>query len=68
MRPYTSLRDIPGEAFPLFVTTKQWLLLLDATTPQPFHERAPDGRLRAEGEEDEGMEADPEGIGLQVCG
>lgn len=30
---YTSLADIPSDAFPLFWTTKQYLRALDATLP-----------------------------------
>lgn len=33
---YHSLMDIPDEAFPLFLTSKQWLSMLDATVSTPF--------------------------------
>ena len=33
---YHSFIGIPDEAFPLFLTSKQWLAMLDATLPEPF--------------------------------
>jgi hypothetical protein len=30
------LPDIPDEAFPLFLSSKQWLAMLDASVPEPF--------------------------------
>jgi hypothetical protein len=35
-RQYHSFRDVPDEAFPLFLSSKQWLAMLDATVPNPF--------------------------------
>lgn len=39
------LQDIKDENFPLFVTSKQFLLLLDASMPDPFFPRNEDGSL-----------------------
>lgn len=39
------LQDIKDENFPLFVTSKQLLLLLDASMPDPFFPRNEDGSL-----------------------
>lgn len=33
---FHSFRDVPDEAFPLFLSSKQWLSMLDATVPEPF--------------------------------
>lgn len=33
---YHSLQDIPDEAFPMFLSSKQYLAMLDATVAQPF--------------------------------
>lgn len=35
-RQYHSFRDVPQEAFPLFLSGKQWLAMLDATVPDQF--------------------------------
>ncbi|XP_068008818.1 TPR and ankyrin repeat-containing protein 1 [Melanerpes formicivorus] len=40
------LQDIKDENFPLFVTSKQLLLLLDASLPDPFFPRNEDGSLK----------------------
>ncbi|XP_040446265.1 TPR and ankyrin repeat-containing protein 1 isoform X1 [Falco naumanni] len=40
------LQDIKDENFPLFVTSKQLLLLLDASIPDPFFPRNEDGSLK----------------------
>uniref|UniRef100_A0A8C8ASD6 Tetratricopeptide repeat and ankyrin repeat containing 1 n=1 Tax=Otus sunia TaxID=257818 RepID=A0A8C8ASD6_9STRI len=40
------LQDIKDENFPLFVTSKQLLLLLDASVPDPFFPRNEDGSLK----------------------
>ncbi|XP_054847017.1 TPR and ankyrin repeat-containing protein 1 isoform X2 [Eublepharis macularius] len=40
------LQDIQDENFPLFLTSKQWLLLLDASMPDPFFLRNEDGSLK----------------------
>ncbi|NWR71388.1 TRNK1 protein, partial [Centropus unirufus] len=40
------LQDIKDENFPLFVTSKQLLLLLDASMPDPFFPREEDGSLK----------------------
>lgn len=40
------LQDIKDEYFPLFVTSKQLLLLLDASMPDPFFPRNEDGSLK----------------------
>ncbi|XP_072709795.1 TPR and ankyrin repeat-containing protein 1 [Ciconia boyciana] len=40
------LQDVKDEHFPLFVTSKQLLLLLDASMPDPFFLRNEDGSLK----------------------
>ncbi|KAM5191184.1 TPR and ankyrin repeat-containing protein 1 isoform 2-T2 [Callospermophilus lateralis] len=40
------LQDLKDENFPLFVTSKQLLLLLDASLPKPFFLRNEDGSLK----------------------
>ncbi|NXL60769.1 TRNK1 protein, partial [Chordeiles acutipennis] len=40
------LQDVKDENFPLFVTSKQLLLLLDASMPDPFFPRDEDGSLK----------------------
>ncbi|NXP52019.1 TRNK1 protein, partial [Heliornis fulica] len=40
------LQDIKDENFPLFITSKQLLLLLDASMPDPFFPRNEDGSLK----------------------
>ncbi|XP_028673375.2 TPR and ankyrin repeat-containing protein 1-like [Erpetoichthys calabaricus] len=40
------LQDIQDEHYPLFVTSQQLLLLLDASMPEPFFPRNPDGSMR----------------------
>ncbi|XP_019502697.1 PREDICTED: TPR and ankyrin repeat-containing protein 1 [Hipposideros armiger] len=40
------LQDLKDENFPLFVTSKQLLLLLDASMPKPFFLRNEDGSLK----------------------
>ncbi|XP_039192831.1 TPR and ankyrin repeat-containing protein 1 isoform X2 [Crotalus tigris] len=40
------LQDVKDENFPLFLTTKQLLLLLDASVPEPFFPRNEDGSLK----------------------
>ncbi|MGH0145262.1 UNVERIFIED_CONTAM: hypothetical protein FKN15_004951 [Acipenser sinensis] len=40
------LQDIQDDHFPLFITSKQFLLLLDASMPHPFFPRNPDGSLK----------------------
>ncbi|NXN99379.1 TRNK1 protein, partial [Rhinopomastus cyanomelas] len=40
------VQDIKDENFPLFVTSKQLLLLLDASMPEPFFPRNEDGSLK----------------------
>uniref|UniRef100_A0A8C2TV57 Tetratricopeptide repeat and ankyrin repeat containing 1 n=1 Tax=Coturnix japonica TaxID=93934 RepID=A0A8C2TV57_COTJA len=40
------LQDIKDENFPLFITSKQLLLLLDASMPDPFFLRNEDGSLK----------------------
>ncbi|NXK44072.1 TRNK1 protein, partial [Chauna torquata] len=40
------LQDVKDENFPLFITSKQLLLLLDASMPDPFFPRNEDGSLK----------------------
>lgn len=44
-RTYPTLRDVPPAAFPLFLTSKAYLHMLDGTTAQPFFPRAADGSI-----------------------
>ncbi|KAJ1485002.1 hypothetical protein T484DRAFT_1795187, partial [Baffinella frigidus] len=43
--PHT-LKDVPEEMFPLFLTQSEWLRLLDGTLAAPFFARLPSGALR----------------------
>ncbi|XP_048367555.1 TPR and ankyrin repeat-containing protein 1 isoform X2 [Sphaerodactylus townsendi] len=40
------LQDVKDENFPLFLTSQQWVLLLDASMPDPFFHRNEDGSLK----------------------
>lgn len=40
------LQDIPDSSYPLFLTSKQYLLLLDASLENPFFERHDDGSVK----------------------
>lgn len=42
---YHSMSDVPREAFPLFLSARQYLHMLDATLPQPFFRRRPNGAI-----------------------
>lgn len=42
---YHSLAAVPATAFPLFLSSREYLLMLDATTPQPFFRRRPNGAI-----------------------
>lgn len=56
----TSLLNVPPATFPLFTTTRQWLLLLDASCATSFFARTPEGHMV-------GQEIrDWDGIGLEV--
>ncbi len=44
-RDYPSLRAVPTHAFPLFVTTQQYLRMLDATCDEPFFQQLPAGAV-----------------------
>jgi len=55
-----TLINLPEAAFPLFMTTRDWLKALDASCAESFFVRTPDGRLL-------GREIDDwDGIGLEV--
>lgn len=41
-----TLRDIPEDAFPLFLTQGEWLKMLDGTLKEPFWPRNEDGSLQ----------------------
>eukprot|EP00798_Chlamydomonas_sp_ICE-L_P021903 gene21903-28945_t len=42
---YHTLRDVPPEAFPLFLSSRQWLHMLDGTLQQPFFPRGANGAI-----------------------
>jgi hypothetical protein len=42
-----SLADCPDSAWPLFLTSADWMRLADGATADPYFRRAPDGRLKA---------------------
>ncbi|GMH41224.1 hypothetical protein BSKO_09134 [Bryopsis sp. KO-2023] len=62
--PFRPFRDIPSEAFPLFLTTRQFLRMLDGTLQEPFFPRKEDGTLLHE-DRDEILD-DLDGMGLLV--
>ena len=58
------IQDIHEEEWPLFVNSRDWLLLLDASLPgEPFFRRAPDGslirKIQGWGEEDNPLQLIP---------
>ncbi|XP_068702489.1 TPR and ankyrin repeat-containing protein 1-like [Montipora foliosa] len=58
------IQDIHEEEWPLFVNSRDWLLLLDASLPgEPFFRRAPDGslirKIEGWGEEDNPLQLIP---------
>lgn len=60
----TKIQDVAEEAWPLFVNSRQWLLMLDASLPgEPFFKRAEDGSLLRKiegwGEEDNHLQFIP---------
>ena len=40
-----SLADLPDDAFPLFLTKREWLVALDGTLDAPFYPREADGKV-----------------------
>ena len=60
----TKIQDVDEEAWPLFVNSRDWLLMLDASLPgEPFFKRAADGSLLRKiegwGEEDNHLQFIP---------
>lgn len=60
----TKIQDVAEEAWPLFVNSRDWLLMLDASLPgEPFFKRAEDGSLLRKiegwGEEDNHLQFIP---------
>ena len=60
----TKIQNVPEEAWPLFVNSRDWLLMLDASLPgEPFFKRAEDGSLLRKiegwGEEDNHLQFIP---------
>ena len=60
----TKIQNVAEEAWPLFVNSRDWLLMLDASLPgEPFFKRAEDGRLLRKiegwGEEDNHLQFIP---------
>ncbi|XP_070564892.1 LOW QUALITY PROTEIN: TPR and ankyrin repeat-containing protein 1-like [Ptychodera flava] len=45
--PYR-LQDAHPAQYPMFLTSRQWLLMMDATLPEPYFPRKPDGSLKRE--------------------
>lgn len=64
-----SLVNLAPAAFPLFTTTRQWLMLLDASVTESFFVRGGDGRVAGGGGGGAGGGGevhDWDGIGLEV--
>jgi len=59
---YHVLRDIPENVFPLFLTTRQYLRMLDGTLSKPFFPRRDNGAVALEDED----EQDPDGVDWEV--
>ncbi|GMH41232.1 hypothetical protein BSKO_09142 [Bryopsis sp. KO-2023] len=62
--PFRPFRDIPSAAFPLFLTTHQFLRMLDGTLQEPFFPRKEDGTLMHNGGDE--ILDDLDGMGLLV--
>lgn len=61
-KEYPILRDIQEDAFPLFLTTRQYLRMLDGTLSEPFFPRRENGNLALEDE----FERDYDGVDESV--
>ncbi|KAG2432292.1 hypothetical protein HYH02_013015 [Chlamydomonas schloesseri] len=62
---YHTFKDVPPEAFPLFLSSRTYLRMLDGTTERPFFPRAANGAIiQVAGD---GDEADPDGAALVVA-
>ena len=59
---YPILRGIPTDVFPLFLTTRQYLRMLDGTLSEPFFPRRENGAVAFEDED----EQDLDGIDCEV--
>ncbi|GLI67623.1 hypothetical protein VaNZ11_011870, partial [Volvox africanus] len=62
---YHTFRDVPSEAFPLFLSSRAYLRMLDGTTDRPFFPRQPNGAILQL--PDDGEELDPDGAALVVA-
>ncbi|KXZ49100.1 hypothetical protein GPECTOR_23g31 [Gonium pectorale] len=62
---YHTFRDVPSEAFPLFLSSRACLRMLDGTTARPFFPRVPNGAILQL--PDDGEEVDPDGAALVVA-
>eukprot|EP00955_Chlamydomonas_euryale_P044350 352864-Chlamydomonas_euryale.AAC.8 len=60
---YPTLRDVPREAFPLFLSSRTWLHMLDGTLQAPFFPRHPNGAIMT----NLGDERDLDGMNVEVC-
>lgn len=58
---YATLAQVPDAAFPLFVTTKTFLRMLDGTVKSPFFPRRENGTVLMPLEE-----IDPDGMGIEI--
>ncbi|PSC76135.1 TPR and ankyrin repeat-containing 1-like isoform A [Micractinium conductrix] len=58
-----TLRDVPPEAFPLFLSSRAFLRMLDGTIEQPFFPRRADGTILWDRSE---VDFDPDGTTLRV--
>ncbi|KAJ9510267.1 hypothetical protein QJQ45_015579, partial [Haematococcus lacustris] len=52
-KTYHSMADVPFEAFPLFLSSRQYLHMLDGSLEAPFFRRRRDGSIVQEAEADE---------------
>ncbi|CAD7695958.1 unnamed protein product [Ostreobium quekettii] len=59
---YPTLSEIPSAAFPLFLTTRQHLQMLDGTLREPFFPRHENGAIDYDNDE----ELDPDGMEFKV--
>jgi hypothetical protein len=62
-QPLITLKDVPAEAFPLFLSQKTYLEALDGTLAVPFFPRREDGSIMWERG---GDASDPDGMSLEI--
>ncbi|EFJ46513.1 hypothetical protein VOLCADRAFT_118102 [Volvox carteri f. nagariensis] len=62
---YHTFHDVPSDAFPLFLSSRAFLRILDGSTGRPFFPRQPNGAILQL--PDDGEELDPDGAALVVA-